>query len=93
MSILIGVNKREQKLGVKLFIMALARSSFGMNPDVFLENQAMDKLCIEQLEKSFEPYRKKHIANGFGDIELHQIFDRGTALKVAYRCYNKVMTI
>ena len=86
MSILIGFNDRDGKLGAKIFNMALARHSLN-NSDV--EDSAFDKLCINNLKKSFEPYRKKHIANGFGDIDLIQIVDRSSALIFAYRCNHK----
>lgn len=86
MSILIGFNDRDCKLGAKIFNMALARSSFGMDSDLQDEHSTMNSLCIKDLENSFEPYRKKHIANGFGDIELTQVIDRSSALIFAYRC-------
>lgn len=86
MSIALGFKERDSKLGAKIFNMALARHALN-NSDV--ENDAFDKLCMNDLQKQFEPYRQRHIANGFGDIDLVQIKDRSSALIFAYRCNHK----
>ena len=93
MSIISTYTRRDSKLGAKIFNMALARSSFGMESRNNLQNEAMDSLCIDELNKSFEPYRKKYITNGFGNIELTAIVDRSSALIFAYRCGHKAMKI
>jgi hypothetical protein len=86
MSILVGYTDRDGKLGAKIFNMALTRHALN-NSDV--GNNAFDKLCMNDLQKQFEPYRQKHITNGFGDIDLVQIKDRSSALIFAYRCNHK----
>lgn len=91
MSILIGYNTRDGKLGAKIYSMALARNSFGTDADN-PNNQAFDSLCVEELNKAFEPYNQKHRENGFGPIDLLQIKNRSDALICAYRCNHKAQT-
>jgi hypothetical protein len=88
MSILAGFNTRDSKLGAKIFIMAVARNSFGMSEED-VGSQAFDRLCVEELDKTFEQYNQKHIKNGFGTIGLLQIKNRDDALVCAYRCNHK----
>lgn len=68
MSILIGTNARDGKLAAKIYNMALARCSFGTDADN-VSYQAFDSLCVEEINKAFEPYNKKHTENGFGPID------------------------
>lgn len=90
MSILIGHNTRDGKLGAKIYSMAVARNSFGTDKSVGERNyQAFDSLCAEELDKAFVPYSNKHLENGFGSISLLQIKNREDALVCAYRCNHK----
>jgi hypothetical protein len=97
MSILNNWKDKDTKLAAKIYNMALARHSLKtkiFNKELakhslgieFNNYDELDSLCIEELENSFEPYRKKHVANGSGDVRLTQIVSKHSALIFAYRC-------